>query len=236
MNAQVISYISSFVLAGCAILALLIIVPAASASAQQLKPGWRAWVWPLAFMAFGLSSLFAGFGLSFLPADTSGWVLWRDLLLGLGLTLIVLNSVYRLLVRRTAPYFAPFIWCGFGCFATSILAFATDRAVTLSVFVGVGALILLTVYSGIYMLERERASDAIPALVAAALTSVSDVTNSLNFKLDLGFLSFNQEFATHLLQIPAIFFFLIAANNGYVVKYALHRRQQREHLLVEAES
>lgn len=237
MNTQTFSYITSFILAGCALLTLIVIIPAASASAQQLKPGWRAWVWPLAFAFFVLGSLSAGLSLALDLHNSSGVAWWggvRDLLLGAALTLIVLNAVYRFLARRSALYFAPFIWLGYLIYVMAIFTLNDHRALAFWLFTGVCALLLIGIYASLYAQERERASDAIPTMIAAVLTTLADVVSSLNFSVHWGWLAFDQAGPAHLVQIAAIFFFLKAASNGYVVKYALHRRQQREHLLVEA--
>jgi hypothetical protein len=236
LNEQTVSCISDFVLTGYALIALLIVIPAASASAQQIKPAWRAWVWPLAFVSIAVANLGAALHNLFGEAETASWLILHYVLLGLALTLIVLNAVYRMIVQHTALYFAPFIWLGYFSYIMAVLTFGSSRPATFLAFGGLAALVLLSIYSTIFVQEHERASDAVPALIAATLTIFAAILGNFSFSFDWGWLSFNQELVVNIVQLPAFIFFLATANNGYTVKYALQRRQQREDLLIEVES
>jgi hypothetical protein len=236
LNEQIVSCISDFVLTGYALIALLIVIPAASASAQQIKPAWRAWVWPLAFVSFAIANLGAALNIMFDGAEATSWLTLHYILLGYALTLIALNAIYRMIVQHTALYFAPFIWLGYLSYVMAVLTFGSNRSTAFLVFGGLAALVLLGIYSVIFVQEHERASDAVPALIAAALTVLTAVLGNFPFNFSLGWLSFNQDLVMNIAALFALGFFLATANNGYTVKYALQRRQQRENLLIEVES
>lgn len=235
MNEQISSYVSDFLLAGCSLLALIIIIPATSASAQQIKPGWRAWVWPLAFAAMFGSSLIAGLNTSLEAKASVYWQVVSDFLLGLAVTLIVLNSIYRVSTHRHSWYFAPFVWLGFTSYIGSVAMFNADCGLATLTFTSSYALILIAIYAYLFLQERERAADALPSLMAATLIILSGIFYTVTFSFKPGWLDFNQNLPMHLLEVVAVFFFLSAAGKGYVVKYALQRRIEREKILVEAD-
>lgn len=235
MSQQLSSSITDFLLAGCSLLALIIIIPAASASAQQIKPGWRAWVWPLAFASIFGSGLVAGLNTTVQNQPSLSWQEASEFLFGLALTLMVLNSIYRVSTNRNGWYFAPFVWLGYAAYLGSVVCLNSDCGWATLTYTSLAAITLIGVYAYLFVQERERAADAVPSLIAAALVVVSGIFYTVSFSVNGGFLNFNQNLPLHLLEVVALFFFLSSSGKGYVVKYALQRRIEREKILVEVD-
>lgn len=215
-----------YVQAIVAVILLLLIVPAASASSRQIKPGWRAAIWPFIFAGFGLTSL-SGALASGNPSVTSETWLWKafHLLAGFSFTLLTVESVYRAVSSVRLLRIVPVIWAFFIAFIASVLL-APSFIPVLVYSTACGVVVFLT-YSTLYARDRDRASDALSIMIGTGIILFADLVASLAFEVNLGFASFSQVLPYNLLVIIALIFLYRGASASYNVKYDLYRSRER---------
>ncbi|MEI6047018.1 MAG: hypothetical protein WCS37_21935 [Chloroflexota bacterium] len=228
------TYLTGYLLVFVSLLALLLVIPEASAASNRFKPGWRAWVWPLGFLGLLLkNSSEATAGLQRMDNTSLLWQL-GDLAACFSLTMLVLNSVYRVLNDTRAHRFTLSAWVAYLLFALALFWFNSFPIVLIyEVLSGVG----LTIFYGIlYFQQRDRAADAPPVVAGVSLLVLSALLSLFTFQLDLGFLAFNQAVIAHLIQIGSLFFLYKGASNSYSVKYAAQRRLERSQPILNREA
>ncbi|MEI7554014.1 hypothetical protein [Candidatus Chlorohelix sp.] len=228
MSERTSTYLTSFLVAGCAILALLVVIPAASAAANRIKPGWRAWVWPLVFLSMSVASICDSVVAmkDYSRSDLLGQI--TVLFLGLTLHWIILNSFYRWQGDIIARVIAPFVWVAFALFVAAQLLSASFFS--LIAYEIICAVIITLVYFPLYVKDRDLATDALPILAGLALNVIGAFFNSFDFKINFGLATINNIVIFHLFQAVGIILFLIGGNNSYTVKYAAQRRRERERI------
>jgi hypothetical protein len=226
MSAHAASYITGFFLAFVTLVALLLVIPEASAASKRLKKTWQAWVWPLTFLGLLVKSVTEAIAL--LQKQESSSFLWQlgDLAACFALTVLVLNSVYRALDDTGAHRITLVAWILYFLFALAIFALSTVPV--LLIFEVLSAVGLTVFYARLYFQQRERAPDAPPVIIAITLLLFSALLYIFPFNLDLRVIEFNQIVLAHLLQIVATFFLYRGANLSYTVKYVAHRREERK--------
>ena len=217
---------SGYILALVAGLLLFLIVPAAHAASRRLKPGWRAWVWPLVFGGLALTSLSAVLATMLGVRDATAPI-WKVVngLAGLSFTFLTLNALYRAVEDKTARRFAPLIWLVYGLFMMAVLV--VDSFLTVLVYDAVSSILVFLVYSTIYARDRGRANDARSIMIGTAMVLAADIAASFDFNLVLGPFSFNQFLPYNLLEILALVFFYLGAAASYSIKYDLQRSRER---------
>ncbi len=214
-----------------ALLALLLVIPQASAASNKIKPGWRAWVWPLVF--FGLLVQNGTEATALAQNLDKNSFLWQfgDLAACFSLTMLVLNSVHRVLDNAGAHRFTMAAWGLYLFFSLAIIGpglfpgfviYEVLCAIGLSVF-----------YARLYLKERERAGDAIPVIAGVAFLLIYASFQVLAFNWDFGFLSLNQAIFSHIAGIIALITLFIGASNSYTLKYAAQRRRDRDQPSIE---
>ena len=232
MSLRTTTFITDFIVAGCAILALIVVIPAASAASNRIRPGWRAWVWPLVFLSLAGSSICGGFATLAKDNEDAPLVQVTNLLLGLTLHWIILNSFYRVLPDTVARLIAPSVWLGYAIFVVARLFSNSFLAVTIYEII-CGAIVAMA-YIAAYAKDRDRAADAIPILIGLSLTVLGVLLNTFPFSFDLIILSISNAILFHLLQAVGVIFFMLGGNSSYSVKYAAERRRERERELIQS--
>jgi hypothetical protein len=226
MSEKATNVTTGFLLTGCAILALLIVIPAASAAANRIKPGWRAWVWPLVFLSLAASTLLETIGI--LRGDPRSGVLGQLNVLLLGLTLhwIILNSFYRALGDRPARTIAPFVWLGYALFVVAQLI--SGQYLSVLIYEILCAAVLAVVYFPLFVKDRDLSADSQPILIGLVLSVLAALVRGIEFSADLVLLVLTNTAVFHLVQGIGVIFFMIGGNSSYNVKYAAQRRRERE--------
>lgn len=233
MTVHAATYLTGYVLLFCTLLSLLLVIPAASAASNKLKPGWRAWVWPLAFLGLLVKNSTETAALSDKLDGTS--LVWQigDLAVCFSLTMLVLNSVHRTLDDSGATRFSLIAWLLYFLFAIAItwlgflpglLIYETLCTIGLTVF-----------YAMLYLQQRNRAPDAPLVMAGVVLLLVGAIFRSLSFNFLVGPLVLDQLILAHLIEIGAIYFLLRGATNSYSVKYAAQRRRERNEPALDRE-
>lgn len=217
---------AGYVQAAVAVVLLLLIVPAASASSRQIKPGWRAAIWPFIFGGFGLTSLVGALASGYSGASMNDW-LWKTfhLLAGFSFTLLTIESVYRAFSGSRQLRLVPLIWAFFAAFFASVML-APSFIPVLVYSTACGVVVFLT-YSTLYARDRDRASDALSIMIGTGIILSADLVASITFQVNLGFMSFNQVLPYNFLIIIALVFLWRGASASYNVKYDLHRSRER---------
>ncbi len=225
MSEQVATYLTGFMLVLISLLALLLVIPEASAASNRLKPGWRAWVWPLAFLGWLVKSSTEVVALSQNLNNTS--LLWQigDLAACFALTMLVLNSVYRALDDTGASRVTLIAWTIYFFFAPVIILL--NFLPGLFIYEALCAVGLSVFYILLYLREGSRAADAPYVIAGVGFLLLSAVVQPISFELNLVFVVISQSFLAHLIQIVAIFFLYKGAANSYTVKYLAQRRRER---------
>ncbi|HEX2911235.1 MAG TPA: hypothetical protein VH186_10535 [Chloroflexia bacterium] len=217
---------SGFFLTLAAFIMLLLIVPAASAAGRRIKPGWRAWVWPLFFGCLALTGLFSSLAAAF-STDNLASLSWKivNLMAGLSFTFLTLNTLYRAFSDELARRLAPLIWVVYLVFAIAVLAFTSF--VPVLVYDAVCSILVFLTHSTLYAHNRDRNIDARHIMVGTGLILLADLVASFQFNFSFGPLSFNQLLPYDLLQIAALIFFYMGASASYSLKYDKQRSQER---------
>jgi hypothetical protein len=225
MSVYTATYLTGYVLVFFSLLALLLVIPEASAASNRFNPGWRAWVWPLSFLGLLVKNLSEA--TAALQKMDSTSLLWQlgDLAACFSLTMLVLNSVYRVLDGKQAYHFNLLSWLVYSFFVVAILWFNSFPVPLIyEVLCGIG---LTVFYILLYLQQRDRAADAPPTTAGVSLLVLSALLYLFSFQLDLVFIAFNQAVLAHFVQIAALIFLYKGASNSYSVKYAAQRRQER---------
>ncbi len=226
MSEAATTYTSGFLLALVATILMLLIVPAASAASRRLKPGWRAWVWPLIFAGLALTSLSSALAAMLNIEDTSLFLVRAVYLLaGMSFTFLTVNALYRAVPEAVARRFSPLLWAVYLLFTISALV--VNSFVTLLVYDAVCSVLVFLVYSTLYARDRDQAADAIPIMVGTGLILVADLVASFVFRTQIGPVVFNELLLFNLLEIIALVFFFRGASASYGVKYDLQRHHER---------
>jgi hypothetical protein len=215
---------SNYVLAGCALIALLLIVPAASAAANRLQPGWRAWVFPLAFFSLLACGILNIVSLQGQLGSYSVLLKLATLATGLSLHFFVLNALYRALIEK-AWRLALAVWAVFILFAVAV--FFVDSVLVLTFYESACAAVLFALYGSVYVREQEKASDVLPIFIGTVIIVLAVIVNAVSFSLSFGFITINQAFTYYFLQAIAVFFFLKGGFHFYNIKYAEQRNMER---------
>jgi hypothetical protein len=224
MDEKTAILVSNYILGGCASLALLLIVPAASAAAHRLQPGWRAWVFPLAFVSLIISVILNIASLQTNLGDNSVLMKLAILTTGLSLTFLVLNALYRALILK-AWRLAMAVWLAFAIFAVALALF--NSVLVLTFYETACAAVLFALYGSVYVREQEKASDVLPIFIGTGIMVVAVILNSFYFAFSLGFITISQQVLYHIFQSFAVFFFLKAGFLFYNIKYAEQRNLER---------
>jgi len=225
MSAHSITHLIGYGLVFCSLLALLLVIPEASAAAHKFKPGWRAWVWPLAFLGLLLKN--STETTATLQKMGSSSFLWQmgDLATSFSLTMLVLNSIYRIINDTKAYRYALVVWLIFFLFVFAI--FGLGLVAGLFVYETICAAGICTFYGLLYLQQRNRAADAPPVIAGVALLFLSASLYFIPIGIDLALFMVDQVAIAHVVQIVALFFLYQGASNSYTVKYAAQRRLER---------
>jgi hypothetical protein len=226
MSEQFIVMLSGFLAMGVAVVMLLLIVPAASASARQLKPGWRSAIWTLVFGTASLASLsgtliFAQFG----PNGNALALSLFELLAGLFFTFLTLEAVYRAIPDHPILRYTFAVWITYGLFAIAVAL--TDSFLPVLFYDMVCAILVFSVYGYLYARQRDRASDAPPIMVGIGFVLAADLIAVFAFRVDLGIAVVNQLALYNLLMAVSYILFFKGASASYSVKYDQHRSRER---------
>lgn len=231
MSVYTAGYLSGYLLVFFSLLALLLVIPEASAASHRIKPGWRAWVWPLAFLGLLVKNATESTAL-LQKVDTSS-LLWQfgDLAACFSVTMLVLHSVHRVLDYTGAHRVTLIAWGIYFLFALAI--FALSSVPVLLIYEVLCTVGLAVFYSMLYLRQRDRAADAPPALVGVSLLLLSALLNVFTFEISLQLITLNEVVVGHLVQVVAIFYLYKGASNSYSVKYAAQRRQERSQPILD---
>ncbi len=227
MSVYTASYLTGYLLVFFTLLALLLVIPQASAAAHRFKPGWRAWVWPLAFLGLLVKNATEVAGV--MQKLESDALLWQigDLVACFSLTMLVINSVHRVMDNAGAHRFTMLSWFIYFLFALAIFwlnAFPVFLIYEVLCTVG-----LVVFYAMLYAQQGNRAPDAPPVMAGVSLLLIGTILYLLPFELNLSLISINQSFVAHLIQVVAIVLLYKGASNAYNVKYANQRLHERNH-------
>ncbi len=225
--------LADFLLVACAVIAMIVVIPAASASSNKIRPGWRAWVWPLVFLSLALSTFCSAFSSLQRFSVPNPLIQLAGLLLGLTLHWIILSAVYRI-VNKTGSTIAPFVWLGYGIFTAIFLL--TNNFVAVTVYELICAIIVGVVYISVFARDRDLAADALPILIGLALNVLGAFVNSFSFSFTLVVVPLNNEIIFHLMQAIGVIYFMRGSNISYSVKYAAQRRLERERELLSTKN
>jgi hypothetical protein len=226
MSEQFIVISSGYLAMGVAVVMLLLIVPAASASARQLKPAWRSAIWTLVFGTATLANLsgtliFAQFG-----TNGNGLaVSFFELLAGLFFTFLTLEAVYRAIPDHPILRYTFAVWITYGLFAVAVLL--TDSFLPVLFYDMACAILVFSVYGYLYARQRDRASDAPPIMVGIGFVLAADLVATFAFRADLGIAVINQLFVYNLLMAVSYILFFKGASASYSVKYNQQRSRER---------
>jgi hypothetical protein len=217
---------SGYLLALVALVLLLLIIPAASAAGHRLKPGWRAWMWPLFFAGITIASLCATTAAAQNITDTEAFI-WKlnNFLAGSSFTFLALHTLYRAVPELMARRFAPLVWLVYLIFAMGVLL--VPSFVPVLIYDAACAVLVFIVHSTLYARDRDRAADALPIMIGTGVILLADLVASFGFAVNLGFLQFNQLFPFNLLSLIGLIFFFRGASASYGVKYDMERSRER---------
>jgi hypothetical protein len=226
MSESAATLVSGYLLALVALVLLLLIIPAASAASRRLKPGWRAWMWPLIFAGMALASLCAATAAAQNIQDTNAFI-WKldNFLAGVSFTFLALHTLYRAVPEKLARRFAPLIWAVYLVFTMGVML--VPSFVPVLIYDAACAVLVFLVHSTLYARDRDRAADALPIIIGTGLILVADLIASFGFLVSLGPLSFNQLFPFNLLVLVGLIFFFKGASASYGVKYDMQRSRER---------
>lgn len=218
--------ISGYLLALVALVLMLLIIPAASAAGRRMKPGWRAWMWPLIFAGMAVASLCGATAAAQNITDTNAFI-WKldNFLAGVSFTFLALHTLYRAVPEMMARRFAPLIWMVYLIFTMGVLL--VPSFVPVLIYDAVCAVLVFLVHSTLYARDRDRAADALPIMIGTGLILVADLIASFGFSVGLGFFNFNQLFPFNILVLVGLVFFFKGASNSYGVKYDMQRSRER---------
>ncbi len=226
MSERAAALTSGYLLALVALGLMFLIIPAASAAGRRLKPGWRAWMWPLIFAGMALATLCATLATSQNIEDTNNF-LWKldNFLAGVSFSFLALHTLYRAAPDLVARRFAPLVWIVYLVFTMGVLMVPSFLPVLL--YDAACAVLVFLAHSTLYARDRDRAADALPIIIGTGLILVADLVASFGFVVDLGPLHFNQLLPFNVLVIIGLIFFFRGASASYGVKYDMQRSRER---------
>lgn len=222
MDERTAIILSNYILGACATLTLFLILPAASAAAHRLHPGWRAWVFPWAFVSLIIVAIL---NISNLQV-TNSYPLDKLAILttGLSLNFFVLNALYRALIVK-AWRLAMLVWLAYLLFLGAVFLF--NSVLVLTVYEVLCATVLFVLYGSVFVREHEKAADVLPIFIGTGIIVLAVAINSFVFAFSLGFIVISQAFLYHILQSISLFFFLKGGFHFYNIKYAEQRNMER---------
>jgi hypothetical protein len=226
MSERAATLVSGYLLALVALVLMLLIIPAASAAGRRLKPGWRAWVWPVIFAGMTIASLCATTAVAQNIVDRNAFI-WKldNFLNGATFTFLALQTLYRAVPETMARRFAPLIWAVYLVFMIGVLM--VPSFVPVLIYDAVCAVLVFLVHSTLYARDRDRAADALPIMIGTGFILVAALIASFVFTVNLGPLNFNQLLPFNLLVVVGLVFFFKGASASYGVKYDMQRSRER---------
>jgi hypothetical protein len=226
MSERAATLVSGYLLALVALVLMFLIIPAASAAGRRLKPGWRAWMWPLIFAGMGLATLCAALATSQNIEDTNDF-LWKldNFLAGVSFSFLALHTLYRAAPEKVARRFAPLVWIVYLLFTMGVLL--VPSFVPVFIYDAACAVLVFLAHSTLYARDRDRAADALPIMIGTGLILVADLVASFGFVVDLGPIHFDQLLPFNVLVLVGLIFFFKGASNSYGVKYDMQRSRER---------
>lgn len=226
MTERTATLASGYLLALVALVLMFLIIPAASTAGRRLKPGWRAWMWPLIFVGMALATLCAALATS-QNIEDNGSFLWKldNFLAGVSFSFLALHTLYRAAPDVLARRFAPLVWIVYLVFTMGVLL--VPSFVPVLIYDAACAVLVFLAHSTLYARDRDRAADALPIMIGTGLILVADLVASFGFVIDLGPLRFNQLLPFNILVIVGLIFFFRGASASYGVKYDMQRSRER---------